>query len=449
LPLRTHILRSLSSLPGTRELQLVVLVTAPRRHAGLFPYARPRVRGWVQDVLLLVFERSAELDLSTPELQQQKQEGTACIAALEASLYLFPSTTSSILYIAKLDTSGLSSPPSPSAILARAFLSHLCAPSTRPTPVVWVHVFARAQGQYLFPNSSENGRKRVLGDARLCGWWKSLLQEVVREVLPEPGVTTGTAVHTAASNKSYAAFYLLPGYSALEATRLLPARPTPPIPWTYAHPYTLSPSPSSPSSSLPPAHPLPLPWPSAHPTQGIAGLIPSFPDDPKARFVQELASDVDPLAAVPRKRGNLKGPDPPQSGKNKSSQETGTGPGGGAEEKALARTGVDEFWQLVPFRQECSSGAVTAFFVLVFLPPPQAEPADHPGLMDGSAHGPGPSISTSTSTSKTDDLPPLPGQVSQAVLGRVTSALLDLDFGTVERGLRASGVLGELVRVLC
>ncbi|KZT55761.1 hypothetical protein CALCODRAFT_498235 [Calocera cornea HHB12733] len=519
LPLRTHILDGLSLLPGSRELHLVVLVTPPRRHAALFPYARPRVRGWVQDVLLLVFERG------------QQQQHKACTVALSATLYLLPTTASAILYISKLDTSGLSpsSLPSPAPLLAHALLTHLALPAHRPAPTLWIHIFARAQGQYLFPNSSENGVKRVLGDQRLCAWWKHILDRVVAAVLPHPTAlpleangaalnghappqpsTSATqeetaAVHTPAAADEYGAFYLLPGYSALEAARLLsrtsrplpsdpaPAPAPPPIHWTYGHPY----SPSRLSARVPP--PAGLGY-----AQGIAGLIPSFEDDPKTRFVQELASDVDPLAAVPRKRptgtGSLKsgpasprkrqrteeGDAPPSRGSSQRADSDQNVPDGkdskepkskavhepGAEEKALARTGVDEFWELVPHRQECSTGAVTAFFVLVFPPPPDTgaaapvlsepgarstgpsgplEPDSHAAKPLNSTH-PQPQPQAQQQQQKPDDPTapaPLAGQVSPAVLGRVCTALLDLDFGSVERGYRASAVLDELVRVLC
>ncbi|EJT98644.1 hypothetical protein DACRYDRAFT_118460 [Dacryopinax primogenitus] len=457
LPLRDHVLASLSPLPGKRQLQLDVLVTPVRKHSGLFPYSRPRVRTWVQEVLLLLFESPGQpLDPNTQESTTAVAGASrVCTAALEAYIYYLPSTGASILYVSKVDSSGLSLPPSPVSTLTRAFLSHICAPAYRPAPSLWVHVFARAQGQYMFPNSSENGRKKVLGDARLCSWWKALLDDVIRDIVtpeqepsvpPAELVSSGegndvtkneviTTAHTSAASDppKYSAFYLLPGYPAIEASRLLsfttPSDQPTPISWTYSHPY------------LHPVFPLPT---GVSPTKrGLADCIPYFEDDPKARFILELASDVEP--SLPRKRQKTApAPCSPTKQRKESdadtlnlskkvhkeeSKEKDEGPT--PEERALARTGVDDFWELMPHRQECSSGAVTGFFVLVF---------------PSSAF----SSKSSASAGKHDALPPsAPGQVSQGVLSRVTSALLDLDFGTVERGYRASGVLQELVRVCC
>ena len=53
-------------------------------------------------------------------------------------------------------------------------------PKTRPIPVdtLWLQLFARAQGQYLFPNSSEYEGKKPLTDVKLCSWWKRMFSEV-------------------------------------------------------------------------------------------------------------------------------------------------------------------------------------------------------------------------------------------------------------------------------
>jgi regulator of Ty1 transposition protein 109 len=99
---------------------------------------------------------------------------------------LFPATSSSILYIGKIDTTGFSKvAPSPARTLARATIDYFVKPDTRPTECgqrVWVHLFARAQSQYLFPDSADWKNKRVLNDAGLVRWWWSLFGDVARDV---------------------------------------------------------------------------------------------------------------------------------------------------------------------------------------------------------------------------------------------------------------------------
>jgi hypothetical protein len=102
------------------------------------------------------------------------------IVALQAYLYTVPSSSLSILYISKVDTSGYStSRLSLTKKLMTTFISyHLDA--GRVSNRVQVALFARSQGQYLFPNSVQGGGKRVGGGLKLCGWWKGVYEEVVR-----------------------------------------------------------------------------------------------------------------------------------------------------------------------------------------------------------------------------------------------------------------------------
>jgi len=44
---------------------------------------------------------------------------------------------------------------------------------------VWIHLFARAQNQYLLPASMEHPGKDVLSNAGLVKWWKAVMDDIV------------------------------------------------------------------------------------------------------------------------------------------------------------------------------------------------------------------------------------------------------------------------------
>ena len=75
----------------------------------------------------------------------------------------------------------------------------------------------------------------------------------------------------------------------------------------------------------------------------VREVIPLFPDDPKARFLAELEAEK----VIPRKNGK----------QSKSPSSAGSG-------WVTVQT-LDHFWELMSFRQECSSGASTGFIWVV------------------------------------------------------------------------------------
>jgi regulator of Ty1 transposition protein 109 len=79
-------------------------------------------------------------------------------------------------------------------------------------------------------------------------------------------------------------------------------------------------------------------------------LLPRFPDDPKARFMQDLDDEV----GLVEDAGCLAITSP---SKHKSSRW-----------KSIAD--LERFWEAMEFRQECSSGRVVGFLWLVIRPPP-------------------------------------------------------------------------------
>ncbi|KAI8618595.1 histone acetylation protein-domain-containing protein [Chytriomyces sp. MP71] len=76
------------------------------------------------------------------------------------------------VYVEKADSSGFASKSESASVspLIRVLHSYLNTQQKIFNKVA-VHVFARAQPQYLFPNSASNPKKHVLSDIRLVQWW--------------------------------------------------------------------------------------------------------------------------------------------------------------------------------------------------------------------------------------------------------------------------------------
>ncbi|KAI6030650.1 DUF1714 domain-containing protein [Pisolithus orientalis] len=413
--LRDALLASLANLPGSREFHLHVLVSSPRKHSNLYPFAsQPRLRTYLQDILILLSEQA------NPDARR------LFVSAIEASVYHIPSTSSAIVYVSKVDSTGQATAPSPTSTLVRAFLSYYTNPSTRPLPVdhLWVHLFARAQSQYLFPNSAEFPGKKPLTDVKLCAWWKRQLTGVAEELeLSAKANGTGTV--------STRLYYLLPGLGELEASHSLEnayaSSSSSSVTWIYGHPYSQT--------------DVPLPGVSNRNTgtaaPHIGQIIPWFDDDPKARFIDDIAytTEVDGVKSPERKRPRIiersgsrvvdeemqdkpKVVDKKDVHSQKEEQTT----------KVLRKVSVSEFWERMSFRQECISGAVTGFFVMAVLSNfPQA-----------------------TTRSEPSPLAPQPGQVAPQLIKRVlTSLMTGHEFPSVERAAWSTKVLEESIRGLC
>ncbi|EJF57105.1 hypothetical protein DICSQDRAFT_129683 [Dichomitus squalens LYAD-421 SS1] len=411
MALRDKLLAALADLPGTRTFHIHVLTSVPRKHNGLFPYARPRPRTYLQDVFVLLSEQK---DPDAPHV---------LVTAIEASVYNIPSTSCGVLYVSKVDSSGHASAPSPTATLVRAFLTYYADPVTRPIAVqhLWIQLFARAQNQYLFPNSSEFEGKRPLSDVKLCAWWKRVYGEVAGEIV---GRLKGTG--------KVKLFYVLPGYSELEAAHTISRALSRAVPstsakfqWVYGHPYSQT--------------EIPLPCPnSADPDapHNLGTIIPWFDDDPKSRFIDEIAyikSTESGFRSPQRKRpraptssgpGGAKKPAREQEDEEDKEKEKE-----GRPEGELSLVSADEFWERMSFRQECVAGAVTGFFTLcVSTPPPVNQ--DRP--------------------SQPSPLAPQPGQVAPKLVRRIVASLMNHhEFSTRERAIRATETLEGVIKGLC
>ncbi|KAG6336752.1 hypothetical protein ID866_2321 [Astraeus odoratus] len=401
--LRDALLASLAKLPGTREFHLHVLVSSPRKHSNLYPFASPRPRTYLQDILILLSEQA---NPDAPRL---------FVSAIEAYVYHIPSTSSAVIYVSKVDSTGQATAPSPTPTLVRAFLSYYVNLSTRPLAVdhVWVHLFARAQSQYLFPNSADFSGKRPLTDMKLCAWWKRQLTTVAEEL----NAQASTSLHTRL-------YYLLPGLGELEASYALEriyATPSS-VSWIYGHPYSQSDD--------------PLPGISNKDTgcaPHIGQIIPWFDDDPKARFIDEIActTEAEGVRSPERKRPRIdRGASrtTEEEREDSSDKKEAHSPREEQTTKALKKVSVNEFWERMSFRQECIAGAVTGFFVMVVS-------SSSPQLL---------------ARSEPFSSAPQPGQVSPQLLKRVlTSLMTGHEFPSVERAAWSTKVLEDAIRGLC
>ncbi|KAJ3564989.1 hypothetical protein NP233_g7928 [Leucocoprinus birnbaumii] len=405
--LRDALLDALRSLPGTREFHIHVLQSSPRRNQTLYRFAKPRPRAYVQDILVLLSEQIAP---DGPRV---------LVTAIEASLYHIPTTSSAILYVCKVDSTGQTSGAngrSPTKKLVQAFLNYYANPRTRPVGGVqhlWIQLFARAQGQYLFPNSAMWEGKKPLSDVKLCAWWKRVLAQVALDI-QKP--TIGSEETT-----TFKAYYILPGYSELEAEYSLKVVSSE-VAWEYGHPYTLQ----------------ELPCPPDNPnTRNLGHYIPYFEDDPKSRFMDEIAYTTGGEVKSPvRKRARTatsvdetrqREEKDRDNGKEKEKEKTEK------DDRPLGELGkvtADEFWERMSFRQECVAGAVTGFFTLVVST--KADPEVHVGKNSSSP------------------LEPQAGQVSSQIIKRVLAALTTgVEFSTAERAIKATETLESTIKRLC
>jgi regulator of Ty1 transposition protein 109 len=162
------------------------------------------------------------------------------IYALEILIYRFQSGPP-IIYVSKADTTGLS-PASITRPITTAFLRYLLQLTGGGT----VQLFARSQGQYIFPGSAYNGRKHILDDPALIKWWLRVLSPLNvngqgRVYIP------GVDAHKIRSYFPEGEEWECkpPGYTTEEVSRTVLARE----------------------------------------------VVPVFPDDPKARFLGDLDDD--------------------------------------------------------------------------------------------------------------------------------------------------------------
>ncbi|KAG7288468.1 hypothetical protein NEMBOFW57_004821 [Staphylotrichum longicolle] len=256
----------------------------------------------------------APLKRASPGADHGKEPETgkrALVFAVE--VFIFTTAYQTTLFVSKADSTGylhlLNLPdgtPSPIRQVCATFLAYLLDHRRRRHVHSVVNLFARAQAQYLFPGSVKNKGKHVLDDRGLVRWWCRVLSPLMEGLSKEPW----------ASTKGY---LLVPGLEELETRAFIPRTPASRMNWVVGHPLERVSHYTRHFDRVPPRC-----------------LIPGYPDDPKSRFRDELDEEV-----------------------SKKKQ----GIGAWKSVKSL-----DQFWELMAFRQECSSGRMTGFVWLVFDP---------------------------------------------------------------------------------
>lgn len=242
------------------------------------------------------------------------KEATIFISKADSSGFLPPKVASFTHPLLETRSSAFKS-------IASAFVKYALELVDQTYPTVTktnVSLFARSQSQYLFPNSAANPQKHVLSDIGLIRWWCLVLDDVLLDMRVK-------------SKYQGCAFLLVPGMDKYKAMTLLPPRTrhtdknASATEWRQGHPFKVDIE-----SGL-----------------TVREIIPHFPDDPKARFLDELDLDVGQTLKT-------------NSGKNKSNP---------TRHRGSAWAGIrslDQFWDLMSFRQECSLGHNVGFIWLVF-----------------------------------------------------------------------------------
>ncbi|KAG8628130.1 hypothetical protein KVT40_004003 [Elsinoe batatas] len=227
------------------------------------------------------------------------------------------------IFVSKADSTGclatLQLPKGGGASLIRSTASEMLAwlveHRQRPRIRCMVSLFARAQGQYLFPRSVENQGKHVLDDRQLVKWWCKTLDPVLRRERTE---------------STSQAYVIVPGFDKGETTTFFPPSwrrdPTDQRKWQSGHPLDII---------------------NSNPNVPPRCLVPRFPDDPKSRYLDELDEEI-----------------PDSQGGRSTASPSKKGNGMWRTVKTLS-----QFWDHMAFRQECSSGRMVGFIWVVFTPP--------------------------------------------------------------------------------
>ncbi|KAM0149967.1 hypothetical protein ACHAQE_008779 [Botrytis cinerea] len=319
--------RLASVLPKDVTFKIYHLSTPPTKTSSLYsapPNSRPD-RTYCESHFLTV-------SIRTPSKHDASELLEVLVFAIEILIYSTAYDTT--FFVSKADSTGylhlLNLPkgtPSPIRDISAAFLQHLVEQHQRENIRSTVSLFARAQDQYLFPGSIEYSGKHVLDDRGLVRWWCRVLDPLIEK--------TETSNDLRKSQwDSVKGFLIVPGQDNYETRSYLPARAkaqTAQSSWTIGHPLRQI---SRHSDDVPPRC-----------------LVPHYPDDPKARFLDELDDEIG-------------------RGKDDSN----------GQWKSVRN--IDQFWEMMAYRQECSAGRLVGFIWIVFTPPVRH---DHGDLVIGNS----------------------------------------------------------------
>lgn len=252
--------------------------------------------------------------------------------AIEVLVYTTRDLTT--LFISKADSTGYlhllqSSKTHGSAlrVVLITFLSYLIESRCRAGVRMVISLFARAQDQYLFPGSIENDKKHILDDRGLIRWWSKIVDAVLRR-------HPAKAIEALGNGKGQFDEFVPQGYLKVPGCDIYETRSFLP-----------------PNARLERDKPL---WTSEDPLRTIGKspclpercLIPRFPDDPKARFVIDLDDEL------------------PESQTHIQESHSKARPSG----KWRSVRSMEQFWEMMAFRQECAAGRLVGFIWGVLTP---------------------------------------------------------------------------------
>ncbi|KAK2617011.1 hypothetical protein QQS21_000102 [Conoideocrella luteorostrata] len=309
-------------LPSGVPFGIYHVSTPPRKTDALYsspPNERPD-RTYCENHFLAVSIDVPSTTQSAIRDANPSQSGTGSrkeVVVLGIEIFIYTTAHSTTLFVSKADSTGylqlLNLPkgtPSPIREVCASFIEHLIENRRRRDVQFVVSLFARSQGQYLFPGSVDHGGKHVLDDWGLIKWWCRVL---------DPVVTSPPAGSGASSWKSVKGYLVVPGLDTHETRALIPRTTAAASSWSLAHPLEKISHYCREFDWVPPRC-----------------LIPRFPDDPKSRFRDELDEEA---------------------GTSRAMKHTGSW-------KSVKT--LDMFWEMMAYRQECSSGRMTGFIWVVF-----------------------------------------------------------------------------------
>ena len=315
-----------NALPKDVEFSLHHMSTPPTRCGAIFspPSGQKPERTYCENQFLAVSIKTKD-----------SHENPARILVYAIEIYIYTTARLTTIFVSKADSTGyvylLNLPKgasSPLKSISSIFISWLVESRRRPGKKLVVSLFARAQDQYLFPGSIENAKKHVLDDRSLVKWWCRVLDATIVVEQPKNRIEVQDSDFPGSAPQPPQGYVIVPGFDKHETTTFLPAShkslPQGSKRWeTGQHPlHVIAPEPAAPPRCL----------------------VPHFPDDPKSRFLDDLDEELPELSngqveVSPSKKG---------SGQWKSVKS------------------LDQFWEMMAFRQECSSGRLVGFIWVVF-----------------------------------------------------------------------------------
>lgn len=337
--------RLAAQLPKGAAFTFYHYSTPPTKSPPLFaapPHARPEKTFCESHFLAASIHADGSADSATP--------GELLVLAIEVLVYTTKHLTT--IFVSKADSTGYLSllsqgktrGTSPLKVICGTFVSWLAKERQREGRKTVVSLFARAQDQYLFPASIENKGKHLLDDKQLVRWWCTVLDPLVGEYKEETAskplserLSTTAASTTSSSAPTAKGYLVIPGFEPYDTLRYYTPSPAAGMQrrWAAGHPLLqIAPHPAAPPRCL----------------------IPHFPDDPKARFLDELDDEL------------------PDRGTDAMTKEGGTPSRSNGQWKSVKT--LDQFWEFMAFRQECSSGRIVGFIWVVITPPQPSIPEE-------------------------------------------------------------------------